>query len=170
MALSLFSTRLSAMIGVAIEWRTLETFLPLVTGDPILRRSAWASTFAASLQLAKEGHATIRQDDAFGPIYLRAKAPQAELQHQFGAMGVRFSQLANAIDERQVKRGRSAIAPADAEGERSGSMSSERTLNQNIADRDAIAASPNVQLSARWIDSRLRSQWPLNQCVCCAFI
>lgn len=71
-------TRLSAMIGVAIEWRMLETFLPLVTGDPILRRSAWASTFAASLQLAKEGHATIRQDDAFGPIYLRAKAPQAE--------------------------------------------------------------------------------------------
>jgi uncharacterized membrane protein len=29
-------------------------------------------------------------------------------------------------------------------------------------DRDAIAVSPNVDLDARWIDSRLRSQWPLD--------
>ena len=64
--------RLNAMIGVAVEWRTLETFLPLVTGDRTLRQSAWASTFAAGLQLAKEGRVAIRQDAAFGPIYFRA--------------------------------------------------------------------------------------------------
>lgn len=69
--------RLSAMLGVAMEWRTLEAFLPLVTGDPVMQRSAWASTFAAGLQLAKEGALDIRQDQTFGPIYLRAKAPTA---------------------------------------------------------------------------------------------
>ncbi len=68
--------RLSAMLGLAIEWRTIEAFLPLVTGDPILRQSAWASTFAASLQLAKDGSLAVRQDAAFGPIYLRARARQ----------------------------------------------------------------------------------------------
>ncbi len=65
--------RLSAMLGIAIEWRTIETFLPLVTGDPIMRRSAWAATFAASLQLAKDGDLAIRQEAAFGPIYLKAR-------------------------------------------------------------------------------------------------
>lgn len=64
--------RLSAMLGVAMEWRTIETFLPLVTGDPVLRQSAWASTFVAGLHLAKDGALQIRQDTAFGPIYLRA--------------------------------------------------------------------------------------------------
>lgn len=70
-------SRLSAMLGMAIEWRTIESFLPLVTGDPIMRRSAWASTFAAGLQLAKDGRLAIRQDDAFGPIYLRAREREA---------------------------------------------------------------------------------------------
>jgi segregation and condensation protein A len=38
-----------------------------------MRRSAWASTFAASLQLSKDGKLAIRQDNLFGPIYLRAQ-------------------------------------------------------------------------------------------------
>lgn len=68
------TARLSAMLGVAIEWRTLETFLPLLTGDPVMQRSAWASTFAAGLQLAKEGDLEIRQDQRFGPIFFRGRA------------------------------------------------------------------------------------------------
>lgn len=63
--------RLNAMLGATVEWRTLETFLPLIAGDQVLQRSAWASTFAASLQLAKDGKLAIRQDERFGPIYLR---------------------------------------------------------------------------------------------------
>lgn len=65
--------RLNAMLGTAFEWRTLEAFLPLITGDSILQRSAWASTFTASLQLAKDGQLQIRQEERFGPIYLRAR-------------------------------------------------------------------------------------------------
>lgn len=70
--------RLSAMLGHSVEWRTLEAFLPLLTGDAILQRSAWASTFVASLQLAKEGELLIRQEDRFGPIYLRSRQRQDE--------------------------------------------------------------------------------------------
>ncbi len=69
--------RLQAMLGLAVDWRTFETFLPLITGDPVLRRSAYASTFAAGLQLAKDGKLAIRQDAEFGPIYLRARQPRA---------------------------------------------------------------------------------------------
>ena len=39
-----------------------------------MRRSALASTFAASLELAREGEIQIRQDGTFGPIYLRGVA------------------------------------------------------------------------------------------------
>lgn len=65
-------TRLTAMLGVGMDWQAMEIFLPLLTGDPIMRRSGWASTFAASLQLSKEGKLSIRQDALFAPIYLRA--------------------------------------------------------------------------------------------------
>lgn len=66
-------SRLNAMLGLAVEWRTLEAFLPLITGDSVLQRSAWASTFAASLQLAKDGQLQIRQEERFGPIYVRGR-------------------------------------------------------------------------------------------------
>jgi segregation and condensation protein A len=48
-------------------------FLPENLTDGIVRRSAVASTFAASLQLVKEGKANIRQSSAFGPIFVKGK-------------------------------------------------------------------------------------------------
>ncbi|MGB0799481.1 MAG: segregation/condensation protein A, partial [Planktomarina sp.] len=41
--------------------------------DPKKRRSATASTFAASLELAKEGKIEIRQGDVFAPIEIRKR-------------------------------------------------------------------------------------------------
>jgi segregation and condensation protein A len=35
-----------------------------------------ASTFAASLELAKQGRAELRQSDAFAPLHLRVKRGQ----------------------------------------------------------------------------------------------
>jgi segregation and condensation protein A len=37
-----------------------------------MRRSARASTFAASLELAREGKIELRQETAFAPIWLRS--------------------------------------------------------------------------------------------------
>lgn len=63
--------RVSRMIGTAIEWTMLESFLP-VTADPQFRRSALASSFLAALELAKRGTLEIAQDEAFAPIKLKA--------------------------------------------------------------------------------------------------
>ena len=41
------------------------------TDDPKKRRSATASTFAASLELAKEGKIVIRQDEIFSSIQIK---------------------------------------------------------------------------------------------------
>jgi segregation and condensation protein A len=65
--------RVSAMIGRAIEWTHIEAFLP-VGADPILRKSALASSFLAALELAKRGRIDLYQQDSFAPLMLRAKS------------------------------------------------------------------------------------------------
>jgi len=63
--------RVSRMIGMAIEWTDIEAFLPK-TDDPLLRRSALASSFLAVLELARSGRLAIAQDEAFAPLRLKA--------------------------------------------------------------------------------------------------
>ena len=62
--------RVSRMLGVSLNWMELRTFLP-EHSDPRLRKSALASSFVAALELARQGFAEIRQDEAFGPLHLR---------------------------------------------------------------------------------------------------
>ena len=63
--------RLGGLIGEMADWTRLEACLPPeLAGDSRLR-SALASTFAASLELARSGEVELRQGHAFGPIYLR---------------------------------------------------------------------------------------------------
>jgi segregation and condensation protein A len=68
--------RLGKMLGIAIDWQTLEAFLPAGLTDPNKRRSAIASTFVAGLQLAKDGQIELRQTERFGPIHLRKRTEQ----------------------------------------------------------------------------------------------
>ncbi len=63
--------RLSKMLGALPEWATLASFLPVHPDGSLRGRSAMAATFAASLELVKEGRIELRQDGAFGPIWLR---------------------------------------------------------------------------------------------------
>ena len=58
-------------LGAMPDWTTLQTFLPPGLVDPFAMRSATASTFAASLEMVKQGQVEIRQTRTFGPIYLR---------------------------------------------------------------------------------------------------
>ena len=62
--------RVSAMLGVTLDWVALEAFLPPYA-EPRLRRSALASSFVAALELARMGKAEIAQDEVFGPMRLR---------------------------------------------------------------------------------------------------
>lgn len=63
--------RVSRLLGTAIDWTAIETFLPL-SADPAFRRSALASSFVAALELARQGRIDLRQDDAFGPLLVKA--------------------------------------------------------------------------------------------------
>ena len=64
--------RMRGLIGYAGDWTDISSYLPEGWElDPMRRRSATASTFAASLELVKEGQLEIRQADTFAPIQLR---------------------------------------------------------------------------------------------------
>lgn len=66
--------RMRGLIGYSGSWTDMASFLPDGwQADPVRRRSATASTFAASLELVKEGQLEMRQSDSFGPIQLRHK-------------------------------------------------------------------------------------------------
>jgi segregation and condensation protein A len=64
--------RLQAYLGHMPEWRTLASFLPPNLRLGLVGRSAIAATFAASLELVRDGRLQLRQDKTFGPIYLRS--------------------------------------------------------------------------------------------------
>ncbi len=66
--------RMRGLISFAGTWTDIASYLPdEFSADPVRRRSATASTFAASLELVKEGRVEIRQNNAFAPIELRRK-------------------------------------------------------------------------------------------------
>ena len=66
--------RMRGLIGFAGTWTDISTYLPDgFTNDPKRRRSATASTFAASLELAKEGKVELRQARVFAPLELRRR-------------------------------------------------------------------------------------------------
>lgn len=66
--------RMRGLIGFAGTWTDISTYLPDGwTADPQRRRSATAATFAASLELVKEGRAELRQSETFAPLELRRK-------------------------------------------------------------------------------------------------
>ena len=65
--------RVSLLIGDALDWTTLEAFLPLTT-DPAYRRSALASSFVAALELARQGRLDLDQDEAFADLRIRKAA------------------------------------------------------------------------------------------------
>ena len=67
------SGRLKHLLKSSPGWTVLEQFLPGGLHRPLDRRSAMASHFVASLELAKEGIVNLRQQSHYGPIYLRAK-------------------------------------------------------------------------------------------------
>lgn len=62
--------RVSAMLGVTLDWMDLRDFLP-PHAEPRLRKSALASSFVAALELARLGRAEIAQEEIFGAMRLR---------------------------------------------------------------------------------------------------
>lgn len=72
--------RMRNLLGVMPSWGVLRSFLPEMSNEvPTLeQRSAIASTFAATLEMVKNGEMEVRQDGTFAPIYVRRREIQSE--------------------------------------------------------------------------------------------
>jgi len=65
---------LTGMIGRVDDWTELDSWLTDFGVEPKFRRTACASSFSASLELAREGRFELRQDATFAPLWLRPVA------------------------------------------------------------------------------------------------
>jgi segregation and condensation protein A len=70
-------TALERMVGVMDDWGTFDMWLSQYLVEPGMRRSVTASSFTASLELAREGLLELRQEGPFRPIYLKRRANAA---------------------------------------------------------------------------------------------
>jgi segregation and condensation protein A len=64
---------LERLVGAIGAWMPLDQLVGEVIDDPQMRRSAIASTFSASLELCREGVLELRQEETYGPLYLRGR-------------------------------------------------------------------------------------------------
>ena len=70
--------RLEKLIGASAgDWTQLDMFLEQYLPKGEEERTALASSFGATLEMAREGLLEIRQDEPFAPIYMRKRAPGA---------------------------------------------------------------------------------------------
>ena len=68
---------LERLVGMAEDWSCLDDYLLSYVVDPSQKATVFASSFAAALELVREGEMEINQKEAFAPIYFRKRQPQA---------------------------------------------------------------------------------------------
>jgi segregation and condensation protein A len=64
---------LERLIGQSADWSRLDHYLIAYVVDPALAATVFASSFASALELVREGHAEIHQQEAFSPIFMRKR-------------------------------------------------------------------------------------------------
>jgi segregation and condensation protein A len=73
--------RIEALVGtMSQDWEQLDLFIGQFMVLPEVSRTALASSFGATLELAREGLLELRQDAPFAPIYMRKREAGAEWQ------------------------------------------------------------------------------------------
>jgi segregation and condensation protein A len=68
---------LMRLVGSMRDWTALDSFLLDYLTAPEERATAIASSFAASLELVREGHLEMRQEQAFAALYMRSRPKPA---------------------------------------------------------------------------------------------
>lgn len=64
---------LERLVGTADDWNCIDEFLISYVVEPSQRATVFASSFAAALELVREGQAELRQDSAFAPLFVRKR-------------------------------------------------------------------------------------------------
>ncbi len=62
---------LERLIGQSADWARLDEYLLTFVGDAALARTIFASSFASTLELVREGLMQVQQQEAFAPLYVR---------------------------------------------------------------------------------------------------
>ena len=65
--------RLEKLVGGVGEWTQLDLFLEQYLPEPALGKTVMASSFGATLEMAREGLVEIYQSEPFAPIYMRRR-------------------------------------------------------------------------------------------------
>jgi segregation and condensation protein A len=69
---------LERLIGHATDWCVLDEYLIAYMVEPALAATVRASSFAATLELVREGRLEVHQHAAFAPLYVRKRRDQGE--------------------------------------------------------------------------------------------
>ena len=64
---------LERLIGQSMDWSPLDQYLVAYLTDPAMHATVLASSFAAALEMIREGRLEAHQQAAFSPLYLRKK-------------------------------------------------------------------------------------------------
>ncbi len=67
--------RLVGMTEVSDDWGCLDDYLLNYVADPTQKATVFASSFAAALELVREGQLELNQKQAFAPLYFRKRPP-----------------------------------------------------------------------------------------------
>jgi segregation and condensation protein A len=66
---------LERLVGIAEDWSRLDEYLLTYVADPAQKATVFASSFAAALELVREGSMDLNQKEAFAPLYFRKRPP-----------------------------------------------------------------------------------------------
>lgn len=78
---------LERLIGQSADWSRLDEYLLSYLVEPALLPTVFASSFAASLEMVREGLAEVHQHAAFAPIYVRRRMVAREVASDSGSGG-----------------------------------------------------------------------------------
>jgi segregation and condensation protein A len=69
---------LERLIGQSADWTRLDQYLISYVVEPSLAPTVFASSFASSLELVREGLMELHQQSPFAPLYVRKRRPPAD--------------------------------------------------------------------------------------------
>ena len=72
--------RLEAMLGTAVAWAPIDELIAQFLPTPEFQRTVMASSFAASLEMTREGLTELRQEKPFAPLLIRQIEPHGNTQ------------------------------------------------------------------------------------------
>src|SRR6266516_5967858 len=69
---------LERLIGQSSDWARLDEFLVAYVVEPSLAPTVFASSFASTLEMVREGVMEVHQQGAFAPLYVRKRQPSGQ--------------------------------------------------------------------------------------------